>query len=100
VRKSALFDIWSMSRDGSQRIICRIAPCESGAVALLHGSGGLPELLETFRYGNRDSRTAKTKEFDRVPPVHSFMPLRDLREEREAAARHAEAATAGAESVP
>jgi heme/copper-type cytochrome/quinol oxidase subunit 1 len=38
--------------------------------------------------------------FDRVPPVRSFMPLRDLREERNAAARRAEAATAGAESVP
>jgi heme/copper-type cytochrome/quinol oxidase subunit 1 len=29
--------------------------------------------------------------FDRVPPVRSFMPLRDLRAEQEAAAKRAEA---------
>jgi heme/copper-type cytochrome/quinol oxidase subunit 1 len=35
--------------------------------------------------------------FDRVPPVRSFMPLRDLRAEQEAAARRAEAEGAPAQ---
>jgi len=36
-------------------MIWLIAPCESGAETLLHGSGGLlPDLLVTFRYGKRN----------------------------------------------